>query len=57
VVCLVSHSSCFDVERLNIGGYFLTKLPNRIPRSFDDWEINLNEEGKQWFSELRLNKH
>ncbi|KIM39507.1 hypothetical protein M413DRAFT_29235 [Hebeloma cylindrosporum] len=35
-------------------GYFLTRLPNCIPRSFDDWETNLNEEGRQWFFELQL---
>jgi hypothetical protein len=32
VVCLVSHSPRFDVERMNIGEYFLTTLPNCIPR-------------------------
>jgi hypothetical protein len=33
--CLVSHSPSFDVERPNVGGYFLTKLPNcHILRSF-----------------------
>jgi len=37
----------FDVERLNIEGYFLMTLPNCIPRRFDDWEINMNEGRKQ----------
>jgi len=37
-----------------IGKYFLTPLPAWIPRSFD-LEKNLNEDGKKWFSELRLN--
>jgi hypothetical protein len=37
----------FDVERLNIGEYLLTTLPNSIPRSFHDWEINMNEGGEQ----------
>jgi len=37
-----------------IGGYFLTGLPDCIPRNFKGWESNLNEDGRRWFSGLRL---
>ena len=35
------------------GNYFLMRLPTPIPWVLD-WEKNLNEDGKKWFSELRL---
>jgi hypothetical protein len=34
--------------------YISRPLPNWIPRRFD-WEAYLNEDGKKWFAELRLN--
>jgi hypothetical protein len=49
------HSPIFHAEsREWLGKYFLTPVPKFIPRRFD-WEEYLNEGGKKWFAELRLN--
>ena len=37
-----------------IGKYFSRRLPTCIPRNLE-WEKYLNKEGKNWFSELRIN--